>query len=246
MDILIDLMGHTTNCRLEICALRPAKIQCTWLGYPGTTGADFFDYIITDKIVSPPEHEPYYSEKFIYMPDCYMINNRVQPISDRPMIRAHFGLPPDVFVFCSFNQVYKFEPIMFDVWMRLLGQVPNSVLWLPTRNGSAEQNLRQEAQNRGVHPGRLIFSPILADKSEHLARIRLADLGLDTRLYNGHATTSDALWGGLPVITLQGTHFASRAASSLLTAMGLPDMIARTLQEYESLALKLALESRSD
>jgi predicted O-linked N-acetylglucosamine transferase (SPINDLY family) len=242
IDILVDLMGHTTNSRLEICVLRPAPIQMTWLGFAGTSGADFFDYIITDKVVSPPEHAPYYSEKLAYMPHCYMINNRLQAISDKAFHRADVGLPKDAFVFSSFNQVYKFEPVMFDVWMRLLKQVPNSVLWLPTRNEFAEKNLRMEAAARGVNPERLIFAPILPDKSEHLARMGLADLALDTRIYNGHATTSDALWAGIPVITLQGTHFASRAASSLLTAIGLPELITHSLEEYERLALRLATQ----
>ncbi len=242
IDILVDLMGHTTNSRLEICVLRPAPIQMTWLGFAGTSGADFFDYIITDKVVSPPEHAPYYSEKQAYMPHCYMINNRLQPISDKAFHRADVGLPNDLFVFSSFNQVYKFEPLMFDVWMRLLKQVPDSVLWLPTRNDIGEKNLRMEAGARGINPERLIFAPILPDKAEHLARMGLADLALDTRIYNGHATTSDALWAGVPVITLQGTHFASRAASSLLTAIGLPELITHNLEEYERLVLKLATQ----
>jgi pentatricopeptide repeat protein len=239
VDILVDLMGHTGFSRMDICAFRPAPVQVTWLGFPGTSGADFIDYIITDKTISPESHEPYYSEKFVYMPHTYQSNDRWQKISDKKIVRSDAGLPEQGFVFCSFSQSYKIEPVMFDIWMRLLTQVENSVLWLIESDPTTDRNLRQEAQERGVNPDRLIFAPRMA-KDEHLARHRLADLVLDTRIYNGHTTTSDALYAGVPVIAMLGKHFASRVSASLLKAIGMPDMIVHSLEEYEVLALRLA------
>jgi len=249
IDILVEMMGFTgTDNRLEICALRPAPIQVSYLGFPGTSGADFFDYIITDRIVSPPEHSQYYSEKPAYLPHCYQVNNNEQKISDTPYQRRDFGLPDptpypsqegNAFVFSSFNQPYKIEPVMFDVWMRILKQIPDSVLWLLWRSPAAENNLKREAEIRGVSADRLIFTRRIV-KAEHLARQRLADLVLDTRIYNGHTTTSDALWAGVPVVALEGSHFASRVSSSILRAIGLPELITRNLEEYERLAVRLA------
>jgi protein O-GlcNAc transferase len=238
VDILVDLMGHTRGSRLEICALRPAPIQVRYLGLAGTTGADFFDYIITDRVVTPGNYAPYYSEKFCYMPHCYQVNDHTQPMSEKEWKKTAFGLPEGSFVFCSFSTAYKIESVMFDVWMRILKKAPESVLWLLLRNKTGEDNLRTEAENRGVKSERLIFGDNLP-KDEHLARMRLANLALDTRVVNGAATTSDALCAGVPVITLQGTHFASRMSSSILTAIGLPEMITHTLEEYESLAVWL-------
>jgi len=239
VDILIDLKGYTTGNRLAICALRPAPIQATYLGFPGTTGADFFDYIITDRIVTPEDHACYYTENFVYLPYCYQVNDHCQSISSKDWKKVHFGLPEAGFVFCSFNQGYKIDPVMFEVWMQILRQVPESILWLQPGNKTAERNLRREAEERGVGPERLVFGERLP-KDEHLARIGLADLALDTRICNGHTTTSDALWAGVPVITLQGSHFASRVSSSILTAVGLPELITHTLEEYESLAVGLS------
>ncbi len=248
VDILVDLMGHTGFSRMDICALRPAPVQVTWLGFPGTSGADFIDYIITDKTISPESHEPYYSEKFVYMPDTYQPNDRWQKISDKKFARSDAGLPEptpnpsqegNAFVFCSFSQSYKIEPVMFDIWMRLLKQVEGSVLWLIESDPTTDRNLRQEAQERGVDPQRLIFAPRMA-KDEHLARHQLADLVLDTMIYNGHTTTSDALYAGVPVIAMLGKHFASRVSASLLKAVGMPDLIVHSLEEYEVLALRLA------
>ncbi|NJL58348.1 MAG: tetratricopeptide repeat protein [Desulfobacteraceae bacterium] len=239
VDILIDLMGYTKDHRLEICAFRPAPIQISWLGYPGTSGADFFDYIITDKMVTPPEHEPYFSEKVILMPYTYMVTNHTQPISDKQWQRKDLGIPDNAFVFCSFNQSYKIEPIMFDVWMRIMRQIPESVLWLSVRYQTAVANLKREAEIRGVNANRLIFAEKLALKEDYLARLGFADLALDTMFYNGHATTSDALWAGVPVITLQGGHFPSRVASSVLNAVGLPELVTHSLEEYEQRILYL-------
>jgi protein O-GlcNAc transferase len=239
VDILVDLKGHTQGSRFEICALRPAPIQVSYLGFAGSTGADFIDYIITDNIVTPEDHRPYYSEQCVYLPHCYLVNDHTQPISNKDWKKVDFGLPEKCFVFCSFNQPYKIDPIMFDVWMTILKQVPNGILWLMFESKLAENNLRQEAEARGVKPERLIFAKKLS-KDEHLSRLRLADLALDTRIVNGHTTTSDALWAGVPVITLHGSHFASRVSSSILSAMGLPQLIAHSVEDYEALAVRLA------
>jgi protein O-GlcNAc transferase len=239
VDILIDLKGYTKGNKLEICALRPAPIQVSYLGFPGTTGGEFFDYIISDKIVTPEDHTPYYSEKFVYMPHCYQVNDHTQTISNKNWKKVDFGLPESCFVFSSFNQPYKIDPVIFGSWMRILQRVPEGILWLIFENKIVEENLRREAEARGVKPERLIFATFLP-KDEHLARQRFADLALDTRIYNGHTTTSDALWAGAPVITLQGTHFASRVSASILSAMWLPELITNSSEEYESLAVRLA------
>ena len=240
VDILIDLNGYTGGNRLQICALRPAPVQARYLGLAGTTGADFFDYIITDRIVTPEDHAQYYSENFVYLPHCYQINSQSEEISNKDWKKTDFGLPEGSFVFCSFNQGYKIEPVMFNSWMKILRQVSEGVLWLQQINETAEKNLRQEAEARGVNPARLIFAERLS-KGKHLARLRLADLALDTRIVSGAATTSDALRVGVPVITLQGGNFASRMSSSILTAIGLPELIVHSLEEYEDLAVRLAL-----
>ncbi len=242
VDILVDLKGHTRNNRLEICALRPAPVQVTYLGFPGTSGADFLDYILTDRIVTPEDQSPYYSEQFAFLPHCYQINDHKQEISDTPFTRLDFGLPEDSFVFCSFNTNYKIEPVMFDVWMSLLNKVPNSVLWLLKSNELAASNLESEAEARGIDAKRLIFAEKIP-KDQHLARYRLADLALDTRIYGGHTTTSDALWAGVPVLTLQGAHFASRVSASILNAVGLSELVTRNLADFQSLAIKLSQNS---
>lgn len=239
VDILVELMGHTKDNRLDICAFRPAPIQVTYLGYPGTTGTDFLDYIITDRWVTPPEHQKFFSERFVYMPHCYMVNDHTQAIAARPWGRKTFGLPPAGVVFASFNQPYKIEPATFDVWMRILREVPGSVLWMSKKVKSGQDNLRKEAEKRNVDPARLIFADRLKHKADHLARLQLADLVLDTRVYNGHATTNDALWSGVPVVTVTGTHYASRAAGSFLNAIGLPELITEDWDQYAELAISL-------
>jgi protein O-GlcNAc transferase len=239
VDILVDLKGYTKGNRLAICALRPAPVQVSYLGFPGTSGADFFDYIITDKIVTPEDHACYYSENFVYLPHCYQVNDHTQSISNKGWKKQDFALPEPSFVFCSFNRAYKIETVMFDSWMKILQQLPDAVLWLQRENEIAEKNLRQHAETRGVDPERLIFAKRLP-KDEHLARMRFSDLALDTWIVNGHTTTSDALWAGVPVITLMGGHFASRVSASILTAIGLSELITHTLEEYEALAVRLA------
>jgi protein O-GlcNAc transferase len=239
VDILVDLMGYMKGTRLEICAVRPAPIQVRYLGLAGTTGAHFFDYIITDRIVTPEDHASLYSEQFVYMPNSYQINDHSQMISNKTFRKEDFGLPGDSFVFCSFSNAYKVEPVMFNIWMNILRQVPKGVLWLQQEGKTAEKNLRKEAEGRGVNPERIVFTNKLP-KQEHLARLSLADLALDTRIVSGAATTSDALWAGVPVITLQGGHFASCMSSSILTSIGLPELITHGLEDYEALAVRFA------
>ena len=239
IDILVDLKGHTRNTRLEILALKPSPIQVSWLGYPGTTGADFIDYIITDKIVTPPSYQKYYTEKFAYLPTCYQINDNKREIANIQYSRDEWGLPRNAFVFCCFNQNSKINKETFTSWVKILKKTPNSILWLYRSNKFAEVNLKKEAKKAGIKPERLIFADSL-ENSKHLARIRLSDLALDTFTYNGHTTTSDCLWAGVPVVTLQGNHFASRVASSILTAAGLPELITKSQKEYENLAIELA------
>jgi predicted O-linked N-acetylglucosamine transferase (SPINDLY family) len=241
IEIAVDLMGHTLHARPGILAFRPAPIQLTYLGYPGTTAADFTDYILADAIVLPFDKQPCYSEKIVHLPDCYLVNDTRLKIAERTPTRQETGLPEHAFVFCCFNNNWKVTPAIFDVWMRLLHQVEGSVLWLSRANKGAETNLRKEAAARGVEPARLVFArPILID--EHLARHRLADLFLDTLPYNAHATASHALWSGLPVLTCCGQSFAGRVAASLLNAVGLPELVTHSLDEYEALALRLATD----
>ncbi len=239
VDILIELAGHTEGNRLEICAMRPAPIQVRYLGMAGTTGAEFIDYLITDSTVTPPEHAPYYSERFVYMPDCYQINSFApqEALTNRQL--PDFELPPNGFVFCCFNAAYKIDRIIFDSWMNILNQIPNSILWLLEPGRAARSNLKRSAAKKGVDPARLLFAPKMA-KIEHLNRMCHADLALDTKSVSGAATTSDALWAGIPVVTLQGEHFASRMSSSILAAAGLPELVTVSLAEYERCAVQLA------
>jgi protein O-GlcNAc transferase len=239
VDVLIDLMGYSGFHRLEAFALRPAPMQATYLGYPGTTGADFIDYLIGDPTVAGPEVAPFLGEKLLLLPHTYQATDNQQPIAATPPSRSAHGLPERAFVFCSFNNAYKFEPRIFGVWTRIMQQVPDSVLWLLSAGPSMESNLRHEAARRGVAPERLRFAAMLP-KPEHLARLQLADLLLDTHDYNAHVSASDALWVGLPVMTCPGQTFASRVAASLLSALGLPGLIAADFDAYERLAVRLA------
>jgi len=242
IDIAVDLTGYTGGTRAGIFSYRAAPIQVNYLGYPGTMGAPYMDYIIADKILIPPANQEFYSEKVAYLPDCFMVNDSTREISGTAMSRADFGLPEGAFVFCCFNNSYKITPDVFDIWMRLLDKIEGSVLWLSRANESAEKNLRNEAQRRGISGDRLIFAERMTLLSEHLARQRLADLFIDTFNYNAHTTASDALWAGLPVLTKLGKGFASRVAGSLLTAVGLPELITTTVDDYERRALELATQ----
>ena len=239
IDIAVDLNGYTTYCKPEIFAHRPAPIQVNYLGYPGTMGAGFMDYILGDPWVTPPEHDGAYREAVVRMPDSYQVNDAERPISPRMMTRAEAGLPDEAFVFCCFNANHKISPDVYDIWARLLDQVPGSVLWLYRSRGTAAEGLARELERRGISSSRLVFAPSVPP-SEHLARHRLADLFIDTFVYNAHTTASDALWAGLPVVTLAGTGFASRVAASLLNAAGLPELITHSPEDYEALILDLA------
>jgi predicted O-linked N-acetylglucosamine transferase (SPINDLY family) len=241
-DIAIDLKGHTKDARPGILAYRPAPIQVNYLGYPGTMGVPYLDYIMADPIVLPFDQQAHFSEKIVHLPDCYQVNDRKRQIASHTPTREELGLPPKGFVFCCFNNSWKITPTVFDVWMRLLQAVEGSVLWLLRDNEIAETNLRREAASRGIDPARLIFAGRLP-LAEHLARHRLADLFLDTLPYNAHTTASDALWAGLPVITCRGETFAGRVAASLLQAAGLPELVTNCLADYEALALKLARDA---
>ncbi|NJL59307.1 MAG: tetratricopeptide repeat protein [Desulfobacteraceae bacterium] len=240
VDILIDLMGHTKNARLDIFAARPAPVQVTWLGYPGTSGAEFIDYILTDKVVSPREHAQYYSEQLVYLPHCYLLSDHQQGIWTPPPTRQEVGLPQDRFVFCSFNQAFKIEARLFDCWMSILRQLPDSVLWLSSPPESGERNMKRQAELRGIDSSRLLFTGKIPMKDQFLARLGLSDLVLDPWVYNGHTTTLDALWAGVPVVSLQGKTFASRVSSGMLTVIDLPELITYTHQDYEKLILRLA------
>lgn len=239
VDILVDLSGHTRHSRLEVFALRPAPVQVTYLGYPGTTGADFFDYILVDPVVVPANQQPYYSEKLAHLPDCYQANDRKRPVAPGTPSRADCKLPEEGFVFCSFNHAPKITPTIFAVWMRILKAVPKSVLWLLQPEPPAQENLTRAAAAHGVDPARVIFAPRLA-LPYHLARFRTADLFLDTFPYNAHTTASDSLWVGCPILTCMGDTFPSRVAASLLTNTGVPELITRSLAEYEQRAIELA------
>lgn len=238
VDILVDLKGYTQGSRSGILALRPAPVQVNYLGYPGTMGASFVDYLITDGFIIPPEHEKHYTETVIRLPDCYQPNDRMRALPQAASRKA-CGLPEDGLVFCSFNQTYKITPAMFDIWCRLLRAVPGSVMWLLASNPGAESNLKREAEARGIAVDRIAMAPLVRPE-EHLARMQCADLFLDTAPCNAHTTCSDALWMGLPVVTWAGETFASRVAGSLLTAMGAPELIAYSLEDYYALAYDLA------
>jgi protein O-GlcNAc transferase len=241
IDIAVDLKGYTTNSRAGIFAPRPAPIAVNYLGYPGTMAASYMDYIVADETVIPADHAPFYSEKIVWLPETYQVNDRARRIGGQTPRRAELSLPDDGFVFCCFNNSYKIRPAIFDIWMRLLRQVEGSVLWLFEENGSAVHNLRLEAKRRGVEPERLVFAPHVP-APEHLARHRHADLSLDTLPYNAHTTASDSLWAGVPVLTCLGATFAGRVAASLLKAVGLAELITTSLEDYEALALRIARE----
>lgn len=240
IDIAVNLNGFTEGQRTGLFQKRCAPIQVSYLGYPGTMGVPFIDYIIADRVLVPAPDQGLYTEKVVYLPDSFQANDSRRQISDRVFAREECGLPASGFVFCCFNNTYKITPAIFDVWMRVLDRVPGSVLWLYAENELAPVNLKREAAARGIDPQRLVFAGRVK-LEDYLARYRLADLFLDTRPYNAGTTASDALWAGLPVLTCSGRSFASRMAASLLTALGLPELVTDDLQRYEDLAVALAL-----
>jgi predicted O-linked N-acetylglucosamine transferase (SPINDLY family) len=239
IDIAVDLMGATDGLRLGVFAHRAAPVQVNYLGYAGTSGAPYMDYILADEVVIPSGAERHYTERVMRLPHCYLPNDDRRAIHPAPT-REQAGLPPAGLVFCAFNNAYKITPDIFDLWMRQLRAAPDSVLWLRAPAGEARENLRHEARARGVDPDRLVFAAHVASMSAHLGRLGLADLYLDTVPYNAHSTACDALWAGVPVLTCAGTGFASRVAASALTAVGLPELITHSLSEYERMALDLA------
>jgi protein O-GlcNAc transferase len=241
VDIAVDLTGVTYNTRLGIFAHHAAPVQATYLGYPGTTGCSFIDYVIADEVVIPSEDARLFSEQPFHLPVSFQVNDSKRAPVGEPRPRAAYSLPEQGFVYCCFNNGYKVTPDVFATWMRILRRVDGSVLWLLANNATFARNLRKKAQDSGVEPERLVFAE-WADLSEYFSRHRCADLGLDTFYYNGGTTTSDALWAGLPVVTRKGETFAGRMAASLLQAIGLPDLIAHTTEEYEELAFRLAME----
>ncbi len=236
IDIAVDLNGHTHEARPGIFSHRPAPVQVNYLVYPGTTGAGFMDYVLADRIVLPLDQQPFFSEKIIHLPDCYQANDATRIVPPPPS-RAQAGLPESSFVFCCFNNSWKITAPVFDIWMRLLQQVPGSLLWL--LDGPAAGNLRAAAAAQGVEPQRLVFAPKLRP-DQHLARHQLADLFVDTLPYNAHTTCSDALWAGVPVVTCIGKAFHGRVAASLLKAVEMPELVTVTPEKYEELALELA------
>jgi predicted O-linked N-acetylglucosamine transferase (SPINDLY family) len=239
IDILVNLTGFTQHARSRIFAYRPAPLQVNYLGFPATMGADYIDYMIADKTVVPESHRQHYSEKIIHLPNSYQANDSKRAISEKVFSREEMGLKDDSFVFCCFNNSFKILPETFDSWARILKQVHGSVLWLLETNATVAENLRKEARHRGLDSERLVFAPRISTP-DHLARHRCADLFLDTLPYNAHTTASDALWAGLPVLTQIGETFAGRVAASLLTAIGLPELITPTPKDYEDLAIELA------
>jgi len=241
LDIAIDLGGHTVDSRTGIFAQRCAPVQVNHLGFPGTLGAPYYDYVLADSTVIPEDQRQHYVEKVVYLPHCYQPNDSQRKISQRVFSRSEVGLPENGFVFCCFNNGYKILPATFDGWMRILQAVEGSVLWLLDHNPVATRNLQREAQARGIDANRLIFAARMP-LADHLARHQLADLFIDTLPYNAHTTASDALWAGLPVLTCMGTSFAARVAASLLRTMDLPELITHTQATYESRAIELAMD----
>lgn len=240
IDIGVDLKGYTEGCRPGLFAQRFAPVQVNYLGFPGSMGASFMDYILADRTMIPEGERRHYRERVAYLPDTFLPCYSKRAAGANLPSRREAGLPEKGFVFASFNNAYKFNPRAFGIWMRLLGAVEDAVLWLPKSNADAMENLSRETQAMGVDPKRLVFAPFVPDSREHLARLSLADLFLDTLPYNAHSTAMDALQAGLPILTMAGETFAGRVAASLLSATGLPELITHSLREYEALALRIA------
>jgi predicted O-linked N-acetylglucosamine transferase (SPINDLY family) len=244
IDILVNLNGYFGKQRTGIFSQRPAPIQVNYLGFPGTLGASYIDYILADRFVIPPEERQYYTENVVYLPDSYQANDRTRPATQPILNRVQNGLPDEAFVFCNFNNGYKLTPAMFSVWMRILRQVDRSVLWLLESNATFARNIKRESERHGVDGHRIIFAPRVP-MEEHCARLKLADLFLDSLPYNAHTTASDALWVGLPLVTCYGSAFPGRVATSLLRAIGLPELVSENFEGYETCALNLARDPTS-
>ena len=238
IDILVDLSIIITNNRQKIISSRPAKKIISYLGYPGTSGYNFYDYIITDKIVTPENKQSYYSEKFLYLPNTYQVSNGIKNIPMKDNLKSDYGLPNESIVLSCFNQSFKIDKIIFESWMNILKKLSSAYLWILEDNEVAKENLTECAKLYGISSDRLIFAPRI-DRDRHLERLTLVDVALDTRIYNGHTTTTDALQSSVPVVTIMGKHFASRVSSSLLSSVGLEELIAHNTQEYEEKIIKL-------
>ena len=241
IDILIDLSIIITNNRQKIISSRPAKKIISYLGYPGTSGYDFYDYIITDKIVTPENKQSYYSEKFLYLPRTYQVNSGIKYTKTKDLSKSDYGLPNDSIILSCFNQSFKIDRIIFESWVSILKKLPSTYLWILEDNEVAKENLTEYAELHDISSDRLIFAPRI-DGNSHLKRLALADIALDTRVYNGHTTTTDALQSLVPVVTIMGKHFASRVSSSLLSSTGLEELITHDIQEYEEKIIKLCSE----
>jgi predicted O-linked N-acetylglucosamine transferase (SPINDLY family) len=240
VDIAVDLAGFTNGNRLSVLASRAAPIQVNYFGFPGTMGAGYMDYILADPTLVTPQELHHYTEKVVWLPDTYQVNDRHYAVTEPAPSRADLGLPARGFVFCCFNNSFKINSEMFAVWMRLLARVENSVLWLSGARAEVISNLRTAASGHGIAVERLVFAPQVARNEDHLARYRCADLFLDTLPFNAHATATDALWCGVPVLTCHGATFAGRVATSILQTLALPELVTRDLAAYEALALSLA------
>ena len=242
IDIAIDLKGFTTDARTGIFANRAAPTQINYLGYPGTMGADYIDYIIADKIVIPEESQQFYTEKVLYLPNCYQSNIRTRKVSEKEISRKDVGLPEDVTIYCSFNNIYKITPDMFSIWLEILKSVESSVLWILCTSDTAKHNLIQFANSHGVDSSRIVFAPHMPIE-EHLKRLLLADVFLDTFPCNAHTTASDAVRMGVPIVTLAGESFASRVAASILSTIGMQELIVNNPEDYKSLAIRLGADT---
>jgi protein O-GlcNAc transferase len=234
------LGGHTQNSRTGIFSYRAAPIQVNWLGYPGTIGADYIDYIVADRTTIPATHHEFYVEKVACLPNTFMVDDSKRVASSRRFTREECGLPESVFIFCCFNNSYKFNPQVLDGWSRILLGVEGSVLWISENNNQFKQNISTEFERRGIHSSRIIFAKKVELMADHLSRFTLVDIFLDTHPYNAHSTALDSLKAGVPVLTLMGNSFASRVAASLLSAIGCPELITHSQDEYENLAIDLA------
>ena len=243
LDVLIDLTVIISRNRINILKAKPAKNIISYLGFPGTSGHNFYDYILTDKIVAPEEHQPFYTEKFLYLPNCYQINDGLSNFSKTKTTRNEHLLPKNAFVLACFNQSFKLDKTTFDCWIEILRELPDSILWLLDDNKVAQQNLSNYIKKKNIDEKRLIFAEKLS-REKHIERLKLADVALDTRIYNGHTTTIDALQAGIPVVTKTGSHFASRVSTSLLLSLGLDELCCEDLISYKEKVIELCINEK--
>jgi predicted O-linked N-acetylglucosamine transferase (SPINDLY family) len=239
IDILVSLNGYFGEDRMDVFCRRPAPLAVNYLGFPATLGAPYIDYLVADRIVIPEAERKFYTEQIVYLPDTYQVNDSRRGVPQNIPSRAACGLPEKGFVFCNFNAGYKLTPAAFAGWMRILKQVPNSVLWLLELHPRFAENLRREAEAQGIAGTRIRFAPMVGQET-HIARLTLADLSLDCLPYNAHTTASDALWAGVPLVTCTGRAFAGRVATSLLGAIGLTELVRESAEDFEALAVALA------